>query len=78
MTHNEKMMLSLCGGLFAIILLGFITIMTGHDDLARWVPFITAVWMFGWFGFVLVFDSRRRWPHNSVRERAHKLLTFTR
>lgn len=38
----------------------------------------TLMVMLGWLAWVIIFDSRKRWPGASVAQRADRVMTFKR
>lgn len=78
MFRNTGMQI-LCGGILLIMIATMILFMSGKETLASAIStFGTLLWILGVLIYVMVFDSKKRWPNDSLGERITKIMTFTR
>jgi peptidoglycan/LPS O-acetylase OafA/YrhL len=76
---GEKGMLVLCSGMIAIIVIGIVLIVTDHTTAASLVSNIgTLVWLLLVGAWIVLWDSRKRWPRATVMQRLSNVLTFRR
>lgn len=77
-TRDQKFLVYLSG--FAVILIVALAMFIGGHaaSAAIWSTTATIAWVFGVGGYVVYFDSRRRWPGSTPSQRLYALLTFSR
>ena len=69
--------LVLISGLFAIIIVSAVLIILGHTTAAFAVSqFGTVVWMFSVLAYVVLLDSKKRWPDATFSQRLTAVVTF--
>lgn len=52
--------------------------LVGHGAAMLWSTGGTALVVFGTLAYIVLIDSRKRWPTASVAERLIKVLTYSR
>lgn len=78
--RNEKQFLfQLVMPLCAVLIVTTILFFAGYEGAAVTVGSLGSITvMFGVFFYIVLFDSKRRWPNTSVSERIARILSFER
>lgn len=66
-------------GYVVLLIAGLVLLLAGHPD-AAWIAswFGSVTWTLGVLAWIVLFDSRRRWPGTSAVQRLGYLLSFRR
>lgn len=79
MTTGEKGMLTTVIGLVVLIIAASVAFFTGHREMARIIGQLgTFAWVNGILLWVLVFDSKKRWPGEPFMQRFGSMLSYRR